>query len=119
MTSIRGAPVGDAYRRPTKRYEPGRICEKDDCQTRLSVYNSEPNCNLHKRRKKPRLRGTTYDDAQQEPLVQCVPCARVMSHLGRNRVMTSVTAGGLEEFAFNDKVHISGVEGAGTLCEVL
>lgn len=32
----------------TKTYEPGRLCFDLACGTRLSIYNPEPFCSLHK-----------------------------------------------------------------------
>ena len=39
-----------------KSYPKGRVCKKEDCETRLSIYNKGKYCNVHDATK-PRLRG--------------------------------------------------------------
>jgi len=34
---------------PVKKFKGGRVCKKFKCKQRLSVYNSEDYCNVHKR----------------------------------------------------------------------
>lgn len=44
--------------RALRQHAAGRICAEPDCTTRLSVYNAQDRCALHKRpTKPPRNRG--------------------------------------------------------------
>jgi hypothetical protein len=35
--------------RPSRTYRPGRVCQKQGCGTRLSIYNEGPRCAVHDR----------------------------------------------------------------------
>lgn len=117
--AVRGQRPGDALRKPSKTYGEGRVCADQTCSTMLSQYNPQEYCNLHRKRKKPRLRGRDYDSEQQEPVPHCVPCFRSMISYGKDLVVVATAPGALTEFEFLDKIHVSGLDGAGTLCEVV
>lgn len=55
--------------RALRQFAAGRICAEPDCTTRLSVYNAQDRCAVHKRpTEPPRNRGrrvVTYEAAQQ------------------------------------------------------
>ncbi|MDQ4149498.1 MAG: hypothetical protein M3164_05835 [Actinomycetota bacterium] len=56
--AIAGSRVGIASKR-NRRFEPGRTCSYEGCETKLSVYNPQDRCWLHRSFKAPRLRGKT------------------------------------------------------------
>ena len=52
--------IGEAIRgkvQPSPQYQSGRVCENDECGTKLSIYNSNNFCNTHVPTKFPRVRG--------------------------------------------------------------
>lgn len=40
-----------------KTYEPNRVCEHPDCTTKLSIYNRQSKCHIHRDVRFPRVRG--------------------------------------------------------------
>jgi hypothetical protein len=100
----------------SKTFKAGRVCADDDCETKLSVYNSETFCNYHRLRKRPRLRGQYLTEEEERLMMpRCVSCHQVKAILkGRGIIIY----GGANEFEFAGKRHISGIGGAGTLCEI-
>ncbi len=44
-------------RQPPKRFETGRVCTKDDCDTKLSAYNRSDVCFAHSPLQYPKPRG--------------------------------------------------------------
>ncbi len=42
---------------PAVRARPGRICQEEECHTRLSIYNDGPFCSVHAPMVTPRTRG--------------------------------------------------------------
>lgn len=47
----------------TPKASPGRVCEEDRCETRLSIYNDGSWCSLHAPMVVPRTRGRKIDAA--------------------------------------------------------
>jgi hypothetical protein len=43
--------------RPSRTFEPGRICKEYDCTTELSIYNGGEHCAIHAKACTPRMRG--------------------------------------------------------------
>jgi hypothetical protein len=41
----------------TRRHTAGRVCEREGCETRLSIYNDGKACSLHAPMQVPRTRG--------------------------------------------------------------
>ena len=41
----------------TRRHTAGRVCEREGCETRLSIYNDGKACSLHAPMVVPRTRG--------------------------------------------------------------
>lgn len=48
-------PAGDDG--PAVRARPGRICQDEECETRLSIYNDGSFCSVHAPMSTPRTRG--------------------------------------------------------------
>ncbi len=86
-----------------KRYPGGRVCERPDCHTRLSVYNPQDFCARHRPRKRPRVRG-------HEPLTTLPKCAKCAA---RARGRTDL----IPEIEWAHVIHREGQEGAAILCE--
>ncbi len=53
-------PRGNA--RKPRTYSEGRVCEKTDCDTRISRYNRSEYCFRHTPARFPRVRGVVADD---------------------------------------------------------
>ena len=86
-----------------KRYAGGRVCERPDCTTRLSVYNSEEFCRFHVPRKRPRVRG-------HEPLTTLPKCQKCAA---RARGRTDL----IPEIVWAHVIHREGHDGQAILCE--
>ena len=43
--------------RPSKRFDQGRVCKDESCNTQLSIYNKRDHCFNHAPVKYPRVRG--------------------------------------------------------------
>lgn len=43
--------------RAPRTKEPNRVCEHPDCCTKLSIYNRQSMCHVHKKIRFPRVRG--------------------------------------------------------------
>lgn len=69
MQKVVGHKLGDQGRAP-KKGSIGRVCEAEDCDTVLSMYNSKVVCFRHSPTRYPRVRGRVVrDDAtSQDPL---------------------------------------------------
>ncbi|HSH58085.1 MAG TPA: hypothetical protein VK988_00265 [Acidimicrobiales bacterium] len=50
-----GATTGEDA--PPMRARPGRVCQEEGCQTRLSIYNDGSFCSVHAPMVTPRTRG--------------------------------------------------------------
>ncbi|MDG1409543.1 MAG: hypothetical protein P8L46_10375 [Acidimicrobiales bacterium] len=48
--------------RHTPRSEKGRVCEDDDCETQLSIYNEQSFCSFHGVMVVARMRGKVLED---------------------------------------------------------
>ena len=48
--------------RHTPRSKKGRVCEDDDCETQLSIYNEQSFCSFHGVITVARMRGKVLDD---------------------------------------------------------
>jgi hypothetical protein len=57
MSEIMRARKAGGYVRKPGTYPADRVCSQDDCDTRLSTYNSRPTCRLHTPVHFPRVRG--------------------------------------------------------------
>ena len=44
--SVGGAQIGGDHL-PVPTHAPGRVCQRDDCDALLSIYNSDNYCALH------------------------------------------------------------------------
>ena len=49
--------MSSSEERCSVRARAGRVCQEDDCQTRLSIYNDGPFCSVHEPMSTPRTRG--------------------------------------------------------------
>ncbi len=49
--------------RPSRTYAAGRVCRRNGCSTKLSVYNRREHCNIHAPVKFPRVRGRIVPEA--------------------------------------------------------
>ena len=54
--AIRGSRP-QALPRASQKFPEGRVCQAQDCETRLSTYNRRDKCWAHADMKVPRLRG--------------------------------------------------------------
>lgn len=43
--------------RPSRTYAAGRVCKRNGCYTKISIYNRREYCNIHAPVKFPRVRG--------------------------------------------------------------
>ncbi len=86
-----------------KRYAGGRVCERPDCETQLSVYNPQDFCARHRPRKRPRVRG-------HEPLMTLPKCQKCAA---RARGRTDL----IPEIVWAHVIHREGHEGQAILCE--
>ncbi len=71
--------------------EAGRVCEWDECETRLTIYNTRPTCYLHTPKRVPRIRGRDSDKAIALGLgvdtsVRCYMCAISLTDFGEEAV---------------------------------
>ncbi|MBT5138654.1 MAG: hypothetical protein HOM37_06345 [Acidimicrobiaceae bacterium] len=48
--------------RHTPRSKKGRVCEDDDCETQLSIYNEQSFCSFHGVMVVARMRGKVLED---------------------------------------------------------
>ena len=99
LSGAQSIPVGSKPR----RYPDGRVCERPDCETQLSVYNPQDFCARHRPRKRPRVRG-------HEPLTTLPRCQKCAAR----------ARGQLEDFPeiiWAYVIHRQGVDGAAILCE--
>jgi hypothetical protein len=53
---VRGERITSVERR-TRLVAAGRVCEREGCSTRLSIYNDSSHCSLHAPMTVPRTRG--------------------------------------------------------------
>jgi hypothetical protein len=53
---VRGERISSIEGR-TRRHTAGRVCERDGCETKLSIYNDGSHCSLHAPMVVPRTRG--------------------------------------------------------------
>ena len=96
-----------ASERP-KTYAEGRVCAASDCLVKLSVYNSDDHCFVHRQNRRRRTRGKTEEErARRKP--RCMSCS------ARVRKLTDVEKP--LEVMIRGIVHREGHEGAATLCE--
>lgn len=58
--TVRGAAI-KGMTRPSKRFETGRVCAKQGCETKLSQYNKAEYCHAHAPVRFPRVRGKIVD----------------------------------------------------------
>jgi hypothetical protein len=56
MIVHKGARIVEMPKR-SRTYPGVRVCGHDGCSTKLSTYNREDTCFIHRTRKAPRLRG--------------------------------------------------------------
>jgi hypothetical protein len=59
---VRGERITSVEGR-TPRLAAGRVCERDGCETRLSIYNHGKHCSLHAPMVVPRTRGRKHPAA--------------------------------------------------------
>lgn len=58
--AFEGSIGGSAFTgtgRPSRTFPRGRVCDHDECQTRLSIYNEGRYCSQHQPQVTPRMRG--------------------------------------------------------------
>jgi hypothetical protein len=60
--TVRGAAI-KGVTRPSKRFESGRVCAKNGCETKLSQYNKAEFCHAHAPIRFPRVRGKILNEA--------------------------------------------------------
>ena len=53
---ISGQPIS-GHDRPSRAFQPGRVCQEPACDTRLSIYNKGKYCYQHEPHSAPRTRG--------------------------------------------------------------
>lgn len=102
LETIPGRTTPPNGKRP-KQHPGGRACLHEGCITRLSVYNKDDKCYLHKPRRRPRVRGS--DAPIRKP--KCSSC----SARARGRLHEVI------EIELDGIVHREGSDGATTLCE--
>lgn len=63
MQEVVGHKLSDQGRRPPKQGAIGRVCQAEDCETVLSMYNSKVMCFQHSPTRYPRIRGRITSSA--------------------------------------------------------
>lgn len=61
MSTTVNASRPTGQRRKLRTYEKDRLCIHEDCTTKLSKYNSSPQCHQHAPRRFPRTRGVILE----------------------------------------------------------
>jgi hypothetical protein len=59
--TVRGAAI-KGVTRPSKRFQPGRVCARKGCDTKLSQYNKAEFCHVHAPIRFPRVRGKILNE---------------------------------------------------------
>lgn len=59
--TVKGAAI-KGVTRPSRRFEPGRLCAKKGCVTKLSQYNKAEFCHAHAPIRFPRVRGKILNE---------------------------------------------------------
>lgn len=97
--------------KPPQRIEGHRVCSHPMCTTVLSVYNKDSMCHFHKPRKTIRIRGRTPSeimDKESSVVHSCMDCINLTGSVFEEA----------SKVLFDGTVHVQGVNGKGTLCEV-
>lgn len=113
-TIYQGRSLAELSGKALKPGTKGRVCAKDDCTTKLSVYNKTKYCNTHAPVKPPRLRGKMPSERmeEEERFPSCASCSQ------RNRYIRERGDGAERPLVLLEGVmHREGDKGRATLCE--